>query len=375
MKKLFVIAAVTLASGAAFASKARVSALGNGAHLSDAQTIFRNPADMTLWGDWATFEMGTAGGPFTYTPNAANTATTGHEGGLVRSAGDARWGFYMGHKSPTASLSRSNAWTGGAGTILSEENPIEVFYAQKADLSWGASMFYSNSDKKSSKLKQDTMGLRVGARAAMWDAWLNVGLSNNAKDESNAASIKEIKSNSAFKLGGGYSFDSLYVYGSYASSGFKGSAAGTDTSDVSGSQMAVGVIDTMKKDGTDFFYGVSYQMDSYKNKTGTETKSDATYMPVVIGIEADANSWMVLRASVTQNVVLGSIKDETGIIAAGAATTEADTWNNSTTVATGAGIKFNKFTLDGSIGTSTAGTRGVIDASNLLANASLTYMF
>jgi len=85
MKKLFVIAAVTLASGAAFASKARVSALGNGAHLTDAQTIFQNPADMTLWGDWATFEMGT-GGPFTYTPSSANTATTSHEGGLVRSA-------------------------------------------------------------------------------------------------------------------------------------------------------------------------------------------------------------------------------------------------------------------------------------------------
>ena len=370
MKKLFVIAAVTLASGAAFASKARVSALGNGAHLSDAQSIFQNPADMTLWGDWATFEMGT--NAFSYTPSAGNGATvTGHEGGLVRSSGDARWGFYMGHKSPTAALSRSNAWTGSAGTILGEENPIEVFYAQKADLSWGASMFYSNSDKKGPKLKQDTMGLRVGARTAMWDAFVNVGLSNNAKDESNTASIKEIKGKSAFKLGGGYSFDSLYVYGNYTTSGFKGSAAGTDTSDVDGSQMAVGVVETMKKDGTDFFYGVSYHMDSYKQKVGTETKSEATYMPVVIGIEADANSWMVLRASVTQNVVLGGIKDEMGLVT-GAVLNETNTWNNSTTVAAGTGMKFNKFTFDGTLG---AANGGVVNTTNLLANASLTYMF
>jgi len=255
--------------------------------------------------------------------------------------------------------------------MTQEENPIEVFYAQKADLSWGASMFYSNSDKKATKLKQDTMGLRVGARAAMWDAYLNVGLSNNAKDESAPAAIKEIKGSSAFKLGGGYTMDSLYVYGSYGTSGFKGSNAGADVSDVTGSQMAVGVIDTMKKDGTDFFYGASYHMDSYKNKTGTETKSEASYMPVVIGIEADANSWMVLRASVTQNVVLGTIKDEVGIVT-GAALSETNTWNNSTTVAAGTGIKFNKFTLDGTLG---AANGGVVNTTNLLANASLTYMF
>ncbi|HEY8270114.1 MAG TPA: hypothetical protein VIG33_04450 [Pseudobdellovibrionaceae bacterium] len=370
MKKLLIIAAVTLASGGAFASKARLQALGSSAHLVDVQTMFNNPSDITLMGDMATFEMGT-NGPFTYTPPSGNAANlTNHEGGLIRAHGDARWGFYLGHKSPTVALSRSNAWTGG-GTILNEENPIEVFYAQKADLSWGASWFYSNSDKKATKLKQDTMGVRVGARSGAWDASLNVGLSNNAKDESNAASIKEIKGSSAMKLAGGYTMDTLYFYGNYGMSGFKATAASTDTADVSGSQLTLGVVDTIKGEGRDFFYGVSYHMDSYKQKVGTEQKSEATYLPVVIGVEGEATSWMTLRASVTQNVILGTIKDEIGLVT-GAALAETNTWNDSTTVAAGAGLKFNKFTLDGTLG---AANGGVVNTTNLLANASLTYLF
>jgi hypothetical protein len=372
MKKLLVIAAVTLASGGAFASKARLAALGNAEHLVDTQTIFENPADIALWGDWATFEMGT--GAFSYSPPAGNAGTgalgtTNPEGGIVRSAGDARWGAYLGHHSATAALSRL-ASINGVGLAIQEENPLEVFYAMKGDINWGASLFYSNSDKKATHLKQDSAGLRLGARTAVWDANLSVGLSNNAKDETVGAT-KEVKGKSGARLGGGYYFDTLYVYGSYGMSGFKSSANSVDTKDYDGSQLAVGVIDTMKKDGTDFFYGVSYHMDSYKQKIGTEQKTEASYLPVVIGIEAEATSWAVLRASITQNLILGSIKDETGI-ATGAALTDTNTWNNSTTVAAGTGLKFNKFTFDGTLG---AATNGVVNTTNLLANASLTYMF
>ncbi|RYZ85140.1 MAG: hypothetical protein EOP06_16805 [Proteobacteria bacterium] len=374
MKKLFVIAAVTLASGAAFASKARLTALGNAEHLVDTQTIFENPADAALWGDWATFEMGT--GALSYTPataNGATGATAGQpipEGGLVRSAGDARWGFYLGHRSNTIALTRTpfNA----AGITVQEENPVELFYAQKADLNWGASLWYSNSDKKATQIKQNTAGLRLGARTAVWDANLTVGIANTAKNDLTTA---EVKGNPSARLGGGYYFDTLYVYGSYGMTGYKATTGGNEVSNWDANQIAVGVIDTMKKDGTDFFYGVSYHADTYKNKVGNGTKSDATYLPVVIGIEAEANTWMVLRASVTQNLILGTIKDETGLVATGAAFTEANTWENSTTVGVGTGIKLNKFTLDTTLAAATNGGMIGTDSSNFLGNASLTYMF
>jgi hypothetical protein len=368
MKKLFVIAALSLASVSAFASKARLQALGNSAHLIDTQTIFTNPADLATMGDWATFEFGN--NAMTYTPPSGNAINvTGNEGGVVRSHGDSRWGLYLGHHSSTVALSRSNAYWGGVGTMLLEENPFEIFFAQKADVSWGASLFYSNSDKKSTSLKQDTMGLRVGARASVWDAYLNFGLANNAKDET--AVNADLKGKTSFKLGGGYYFDTLYVYANYGMSGFKTTVGGTDAADLEGSQAAVGVVDTMKKDGNDFFYGVAYHMDSYKEKV-SDKKSEATYLPVIIGVESEATSWMVLRASVTQNLLLGTVKDEITIVT-GAATTDANTWNNSTTVAAGAGLKFNKFTFDGTL--AAAGNGGNFNANNLLANASMTYMF
>jgi hypothetical protein len=375
MKKLFVIAALTLASGGAFASRARMTALGNAEHLVDTQTIFKNPADIALWGDWATFEFGT--GSLSYSPAAADTATGGAapavypEGGVVRSAGDSRWGFYLGHHSPTIALSRTAF--NGAGLTIQEENPIELFYAQKADLNWGASLFYSNSDKKvAPATKQSTMGVRLGARTNLWDAYANIGIANSAKNDVSGA---EIKGNPSAKVGGGYYFDTLYVYGNYAMSGFKATTGATDNSDWEGSQIAVGVVDTMKKDGTDFFYGVSYHMDTYKNKIGAGTKSEASYLPVTIGVEAEATPWMVLRTSVTQNLILGTVKDETGLIVSGAATTEANTWENSTTVAAGTGFKFNKFTFDATLAAATNGGALDMSAGNFLANGSLTYMF
>src|ERR1700692_4032549 len=74
MKKLFVIAALTLASGSAFASKARMEALGNAAYLIDTQTLFTNPGDINYTNDFATLEFGGHSEP-TYT-YAAATGTT-----------------------------------------------------------------------------------------------------------------------------------------------------------------------------------------------------------------------------------------------------------------------------------------------------------
>ena len=96
---------------------------------------------------------------------------------------------------------------------------------------------------------------------------------------------------------------------------------------------------------------------------------EQTHLPFIIGVEADAASWLTLRASAKQNVILGSSKVNQG---------DSTTIKNNTTVALGAGLKFNKFTLDSTLAAgsvpATAGN-GSIDANNLMANASLTYMF
>ena len=58
MKKLLVLAALTMAAAPAMASKARLTALGNSEQLTDAQGIFSKPSNLTSLGNWATAEIG-----------------------------------------------------------------------------------------------------------------------------------------------------------------------------------------------------------------------------------------------------------------------------------------------------------------------------
>ena len=134
----------------------------------------------------------------------------------------------------------------------------------------------------------------------------------------------------------------------------------------------MGVDNSHKTDAADFFYGVNFDMTTLKNKnvaTGT-AKTEITSLPVFAGIEAEATSWMVLRASVTQNFILGTKKDEIG------STGDSDTISNNTVVAAGAGLKFNKLLVDGTLAkASGASATGALNSNDLLANAAVTYTF
>ena len=394
MKKILLVAVATMMSTSVYASKARLAALQNAAHVTDIQSILTNPANIAVLGEWGTFEFGTGTNTMGESAGYNKSTNSGHEGGFAKAMGSNYMGLYLGHQSNAIALSRGtgngfvdNTAIGGSNlsayAVLSEENPFELFYGQKAEMSWGASLFYSNSDKKSANKKQNSMGVRVGAATENWGGYFHMGLANNAKTTA-AGADGEVKGKMSAKLGGSYTLDkNLFFYGSYSMTGFKSNIGSTDVTDWDITLIDIGVIDSMKKDGTNFFYGVSYHMDTLKQNQGTAKKSEASYMPFILGVEHDANSWLVLRTSLTQNVLLGTIKDETrALTGATTATTDADTYNMSTVVAAGVGIKFNKMILDatlkaagngGNIGTD-AGAAGGAD-NNFLGTASLTYMF
>jgi hypothetical protein len=123
----------------------------------------------------------------------------------------------------------------------------------------------------------------------------------------------------------------------------------------------------MKSEGVEMFYGVAYNMLTLKEKVG-DSKTETTSLPFTVGLEAEANSWMTLRGSVKQNVLLGSTKTST------AGTGDADTIPNNTTVAAGVGFKWGKASLDATLN---AGVNGQIDTSagNFLTNAAFQYTF
>lgn len=371
MKKLLVLA-VALASVNAFATRARMTALANSPHLIDTQTVYSNPADMFyVGGDYVTAEsgIGTANGR-----TSANSA----EGMVVRSWGDAKAGLAIGHMSPLSVTLRSNAAASFPGnTALLQQNPIELSYGMKAgDLAWAGTLTYSKAENKiAPNEKEDSLGLKGGFRMGAMDAYVGLGLANNYSNDTSGKFTGTMGIQAAF----GYWLDTTYLNAKVTTAGNKvETAAGVETSKFATMQYGISATNSMKKDGSEFFYGAG--LTSTENKTTvpgglTDSTTTSLALPITLGLEADANSWLVFRASVTQALpLLNTSKTSAGNPSV--TTAERAAVVNNTTFAAGAGIKFSKLTLDGSLmNNADAAANQAIGTANLLGQVGLTYMF
>ena len=365
MKQLLVIA-IALASTTAFASRARVTSLSNSPHIIDTQSIYSNPAKMFLMGDFVNLESGT-------TAQAGEGLNT--EGLLVRSMGDAKMGLSLGHRSLNASSFGLRAFVAGAGasaTITNQQNPIELSYGMKAgDITWAATLVYSNFNDKVNDNKETSAGLRLGALMGAWDFSLGLGLGNTAK----SATI-DFKGTTGISAYAGYTMDSLYTYGEVVLAGAKMSVSNNEVTKVDQTKITLGAVESIKKDGNEFFYGASLVSTMFKNDktsaTNDDQKTNSLNLPVIVGLETEATSWLTLRGSLTQSVLINNVKDETNSVA----TTETAPGANNTVAAIGAGLKWNKVTVDGSLQGLTGGAAAqTLNGNTLLSTVGLTYMF
>ncbi len=375
-KSLLIFAALSMASGAAMASKARMTALGQSTdgslYMMDGRNMFFNPASIMMMGDMVTLETGVNG------TSTTSTTPGAVEGGFVRSMDAMKYGLQLNHASTANTMiTHANSAVGGVNTFAQPNNSFELQVGGDAGLKWGASLIYGNADIKTAQQKASQTGLRLGVGTDMYEAYLGLGLGATADGTaSGGASVDttaKFTGSSSIKLGGNYNLgDGMKVYLDYASSGYKVEASSAQTNKYDATVTTLGFANVMDMDaGNRFFYSVAYEMTSTKTGTtsgATETKYDASALPLTVGIEADAASWLVLRGSVKQSMLLDSQKTDTG---AGTAETDSHKYNN-TTVAAGMGVKFNKFVVDGVLGVTNTGT---INSSNLATSASLTYMF
>ncbi|MBC7741854.1 MAG: hypothetical protein H7061_06640 [Bdellovibrionaceae bacterium] len=391
MKKLLVIA-VALASVNAFATRARVNALGNSVHLIDTNTVHSNPADMFfVGGDYVTAEAGVGSsaagigsGDVTQVGPPANTARDGQnnaEGMVVRSWGDAKAGLSIGHMSTLATSLRNLAGAtvaqGGLNALPSrgsflQQNPVGLFYGMKAgDLAWAAGLNYSNfASKTGINEKETSMGLVAGMRMGAMDARLGLGLGNTYQNDIDG----KFEGTSGITGAFGYWLDTTYLSANLTTAGFKtSSTTGVDTGKYQSTSYGVSATNSLKKDGSEFFYGAGLQSTEAKITQGpapTAEKTTTTLnVPVTLGLEVDATTWLVLRGSVTQSIpLLGSAKTSTST----STSSETGPGSTNTAFAAGAGLKFNKITLDG---TMLAGGSQTYGTNALLGQVGLTYMF
>lgn len=361
MTKALLIAALALVSTNAFASKARKAAISNSVTAAtDVQDVWSNAAKIHGFGDLMTFEFGA-------TPTDITAGTWENqaipEGGIFKSQGDSKWGFYVGHRSTALDLAK---YVTGMTLTTTAYTPMAFFYGKKSgDMSWAAGFSYYSAKKTvgTAETKNDGMGLRLGATTDKWEAYANLGLS--AKET--VSTTDEFKGNASFQIGGRYDLGDMLVYLETLS------ASGTRTvssTDVKGTftQTYVGLERKLKSEGSHVFYGAKYYMSKLNNdQTGaSETVVESTTLPLYFGFEADVASWLAFRGEVSKAFFVDTAKNKTG------GTETKNEGMGGATVSFGSSFKFAKSTLDWKA--SWAGN-GNLTAAGFGTNASYTYNF
>lgn len=352
-KSALVIAGLALLSTNAFASKARLEALSgyNGAaglYVSDKANVFRNAATINTHKNFVVTEWGA-------NVDADSQSAPRAEGGFFKDAGSLAYGLYLGN----------DGVNDRPAAYLDQDNALDLFLGGDAGMQWGARLHYASGkdDTGAVKKKNSAYGVGLGMVMGAAEGYANVDIAD--KSEGGTAAGDEYKVKPSFTVGGSYEWSGYTFFGEFSNG--KVEEKGTTTSTTKTTDVRVGAGRIWEINPTarvladaSFVYTVEK----------TTTKDKFMGLPVTFGFEADATSWLTLRGSVGQNVILNNRKN------ASAKSSDA----NTTTVNGGATLNFGKLAVDGLVGTtSSTGTanskNGVLSTSNLLTRVGVTYNF
>lgn len=367
MKKQILIATgLAVLSTSAFASKARLEALGQDSskgsfYVEDSRNIFRNASKVNTFKNYITTEWGTAN-------DSSDSATDPHaEGGFFREMGSFNYGVYMGSEIDSQNTART-------GSYQAHDNALDLFFGGDMGVQWGARLHYAASKDEQTTTyakEHDNFGLGLGMMMGDIEGYANMTLSDESKGGASAGDKFE---SNALNIGASYNLNGTKLFVDYDKSGYD-NTVGTTKTEVTETEITVGAGRIHEVSSTARLnMDVAYVSEKDETKTGgTTTETKGSKLPLTLGFEADATSWLVLRGSITQNVFINSTKNN-----AGKKLTNANTTN----VSAGATLNFGKLKVDGSIGTTdsnraaaTASETGTLALDNVLTRVGVTYWF
>ena len=378
MKKLLLVA-ISLVAVNAFATKARVAALGASSfNVVDSYGIFTNPLRVHQFSNLVTLETGET--------NPITTAGSTNAEGLFyyTLTEKARIAVAMGNNDAMAQTGRTFMNAEAGSTYATPQNMLHLFYGlNEGETQYAGGIFLSNFDDKTNVIKESSNGLSLGMKNGVNSAYVTLGLSNTAE-----AGGKKLDA-------GGYTKLSLRTTQMDMMLGLDVTTWKAKQTDVSSSVeeesyastgFSLKVAKSNKNDtGSEVFYGANINQQTVDCKTDASatcsSKFTRTTIPLFIGMEVNAADWLVVRGSVTQPL-MDSYKDDAtvGGISGGAtvpgstgAALEYGAGPNKTTVAAGVGLKFNKLMIDGTL--FTAAKPQTLDSSNLMSQVGMTYNF
>ena len=419
-KQLIAIAGLAIISSPAMATKARMLALGENIndnigslYFSDSRNMFQNAAYINDYKDMIILEWGANGASNSVSPKADSDKTPQAEGGFTRSAGQYAYGLYIGGESPYTNELRGYS-RGLINDSFHQDNQIDAFFGGASDMKWGVNVTYSNSKNESQKAKQESASLRLGVIQGKLEGFANIALKNQASIQSVAGAVPsaatpnggkdKFDGKGGLELGATYDASVVKVFGYVRHASWR-----SDTDSVN-SVTAPYTAYTGKFDGSYWLYqvGVGKEhklsdkaklftkleylnfMRTVKPQSGTangdKIQLDDYRVPVTIGLEYDAESWLTVRGSVVQNVISqvdnnydgNEANVSSGVLSKRPAGKRSVA--NSTNVNAGLTLKFGELSIDGVVGTqgtanSTADEKGVLSLSNLASRVAMTYKF
>jgi len=345
-KQLIAVSILAVMSAPAMATKARMIALGeninenNGSfYFSDSRNIFQNAAYANIYKNMVIAEWGSNGAPNTVSPKGDSDKNPQAEGGFLKSHGNYVYGLYVGAES--AYTNELRGYTRSLrNDAYHQDNQIDLFFAGEAAVKWGANVTYSNSKRDSEDAKQSSASVRFGVIAEKIEGFVNVSLQNKAEVQSLAGANPatgtpnggkdEFKGKLGFEVGGTYNADfaKLFAYVRHANWEHDAESVNSATAPYTAY--------TGKFDGSYWLYQVGagkehklndkatlFTKAEYLNFTrkvevtsgaadGAEINLDNYSVPVTVGLEYDAASWLTVRGSVVQNLISQTDNDYDG---------------------------------------------------------------
>ncbi len=315
---LALVLALAVVSSPAYASRARLEALGEGKngsyYVNDARNMFLNPASIVKHKKKLMLELGA--------PTAAGAEGVNDslaQGGFINTFGDFTYALYLNNASDTMAAATQPA-------NIQPDGAIELQLAGEGALNWGLGITTAGNNQGANN--SSYWGVRAGIEKDALAVFATLGLSSKA----NIGTLEALKGKLRLDAGATYRMDNMTVFGKYS----------TSTNDVN---QGTGVVE---QNATSFGAGVGFQKEMTKATTmftrveaayataknaGTTT-SKAYNLPLVLGAETQALSWLAVRGSIGHSLIGQSI------------TGRADL-SGLTSVGAGVGMTFGDLTIDG----------------------------
>ncbi len=362
------------AATSAYATKARLQSLNSSFHLIDTQTVYTAPLDLLEQANFIDIESG----------NTNPTSTTDNAEGLINYSltEKSRVAFAVGHLDDAVMVSRSVMNSILGATYAPPQNAINIMYANKQsdEFAYSFGFYYSNFKDKFNQLTNSSQSAVLGLQFESIQIYNTFVLLNSVE----AATAKKFDGAGTYNLYLAYSFDTYTFALNYLRTKAQSSTNSVEDQSHEMNRTDLVFVDSNKKEGNDFFYGLTLTQIDVKDRLFDHTFKRIA-LPVNFGLEVQASDLLTLRGSISQSFILSQSKEDvTTGTAYPAGTFSGSTGGasdfqsepNDTNVNIGAGLKWKNINLDGTlVGMTGAAQNQQLDFNNLFGQVGLVYNY